>query len=110
LQQFGGQRLWGEGGILCHAAVCGYAVQVAVGKQALCQGREADETYAMLMAELEFPVLYGRAVEHVESCLIDEEGGVVLVKMALTVGISWRMKLELTEQLMAELKMVLPRQ
>ena len=85
LEQLGGEHGALEELLLGHAAVGGYALQIAVGEQALCQGREGDEADALLCAEVGDARLLRCAGEHVQASLIDEQGHVVVLQVLVAV-------------------------
>ena len=93
VQEFGREAVGRQVRSLCHARVgrdavhlavgAEMAVQVAVGEQSLCQGREGNEANALFAAEGEDARVHRLAVDEVEAALIDEQGHVVLAQRAV---------------------------
>ena len=84
LEQFGCQFVDAERGVAAHARVAGYAVEIAVGKQSLLQGRERDEADAVCAAVFESAVVDGFLAQHVEFVLEDEQGHVAFAQVSVS--------------------------
>ena len=75
--ELGREHLVGQRGVAGHTAVGRYAVEIAVGEQALRQRREGDEANALLAAVVEDAFVAGRLIDEVEPPLVDEQRCVV---------------------------------
>ena len=81
LQAFRCQRAFlEEAAVMCDAAVCGHAVEIAVREQALLERRECDEAFAELFCGFLQAVAFHSAVENVVAVLVDDERHVQLIE------------------------------
>ena len=81
LQAFRRQRAFlQESTVVCDAAVCGHAVEIAVREQTLFERRERDKTFAKLFGGFLQSVAFHGAVENAVTVLVDDERHMQLIE------------------------------